>query len=45
MIKMKGSIKKQNELAANFRATATILVLSVAILVVMKRYGKEKRDK
>ncbi len=33
-------MKKEMRTAANFRATVTVLVVSVAIMVIVKKYTK-----
>ena len=41
---MKKSVKKQMDVAANRKATLVIMTLSIAIVCVMKKYGKEKKN-
>ena len=44
MKNMKKRMKREMEVSANRKATIVILIISVAILRVMKKYGKEKKD-
>ena len=41
---MKKRMKREIEVSANRKATVVILVISVAILRVMKKYGNERKD-
>ncbi len=41
---MKKRMKREMEVSANRKATVIILVISVAILRVMKKYGNERKD-
>lgn len=41
---MKKRLKKEMEVSANRKATVVIIIISVAILRVMRKYGKEKKD-
>lgn len=41
---MKKRMKREMEVSANRKATVVILVISVAILRVMKKYGNERKD-
>lgn len=41
---MKKNIKLQMEAAANRKATIVILIISIAIMCVIKKYGKEQKD-
>ncbi len=41
---MKKRLKREMEVSANRKATVVIIIISVAILRVMRKYGKEKKD-
>ena len=40
---MKKRLKREMEVSANRKATVVIIIISVAILRVMRKYGKEKK--
>lgn len=41
---MKRKLNKSLEVAANRKATIVILVISIAIMRILKKYGREQKD-